>query len=178
RVCLKAGLPATAWKDDATALFTFEGEALRCSLAALEGFRSQGRFSVPCRPEDLTTMVNLCRDNMVALLLGAVPRPFFGVPDGTVNGVVLCLQQPGTREVRYFTRLSLRPGILLQTTLFSLVQTAPQYLASVRTAPEAIDTLPMGLMFLHDPVLHGSVADPHLAGVDSHNRAFLVIERN
>ena len=32
QVCIKAGLPPTAWRDDATALFTFEGESLRGRL--------------------------------------------------------------------------------------------------------------------------------------------------
>ena len=32
QVCLKAGLPPTAWRDDATTLFTFEGEVLRGTL--------------------------------------------------------------------------------------------------------------------------------------------------
>ncbi len=32
QVCVKAGLPPTAWRDDGTALFTFEGEALRAPV--------------------------------------------------------------------------------------------------------------------------------------------------
>ena len=31
---------------------------------------------------------------------------------------------------------------------------------------------------LHDPTMHGTVADPHLAGVDPQHRALLVLERN
>ncbi len=29
QVCVKAGLPPAAWKDDTTRFYTFEGEALR-----------------------------------------------------------------------------------------------------------------------------------------------------
>jgi AmmeMemoRadiSam system protein B len=44
--------------------------------------------------------------------------------------------------------------------------------------PEALAALRVGLTFLRDPVLHGTVADPHLAGLDPRQRAMLVVERN
>jgi AmmeMemoRadiSam system protein A len=38
QVCAKAGLAPSAWRDDATALFTFEGESIRgtCSVADMQ----------------------------------------------------------------------------------------------------------------------------------------------
>jgi AmmeMemoRadiSam system protein B len=177
RVCLKAGLPAAAWMEDDTALFTFEGEALHRSLAPPGG--AQPVFLLgPCRLDDLPKLTALCRANLADMLIGAAPHYFVGAADGMLNGVVVLVQQPGSNEVRSFSRLSLRPGLPLQSTLFSLVQSAAHYLAGQRIAAEAVGGMGVALTFLHDPVLHGTVADPHLAGFDPRQRAFLVMERN
>jgi len=178
QVCVKAGLPPTAWKDDATALFTFEGEALRTDLAGPAGPKPMPRLAGPCRLDDVATFVDLCRANLLSLMIGATPRYFAGAPDGTATGIVLTLHQPNRGEVRSFSRISLRPGLPVQSTLFSLVQSAAQYLVSQGTPPEAINLVQIGLVFMHDPITHGTVGDPQLGGFDARHRAFLVLERN
>jgi AmmeMemoRadiSam system protein B len=66
----------------------------------------------------------------------------------------------------------------LQATLFSLVQAAAQHLAARGATAETVDGLGVGLALLYDPVLHGTVAEPHLAGLEPRGRAVLVLERN
>ena len=57
QVCVKAGLPPTAWRDDATALFTFEGEAL---LRHDPGAGSRSPAGPPhAGPEHLTALCRL-----------------------------------------------------------------------------------------------------------------------
>jgi AmmeMemoRadiSam system radical SAM enzyme/AmmeMemoRadiSam system protein B/AmmeMemoRadiSam system protein A len=175
RVCLKAGLPAAAWKEDDTALLTFEGEVLSSPLAPFNTDPLAAPVGL-CRPEQLPGLTALCRANLGDLLRGAAPRYFAGAPDGRLNGVVLLVQRPGSDEVRSFSRTSLRPGLALQATLFGLVQSAAQYLGPI--SPAVLDTLPLGLTLLHDPVLCGSVAQAHLADFDPLERALLVLERN
>jgi AmmeMemoRadiSam system radical SAM enzyme/AmmeMemoRadiSam system protein B/AmmeMemoRadiSam system protein A len=177
QVCEKAGLAPSAWKEDATALFTFEGEALR-GRPTDPGGAPLGRRLGPCRAEDVPAYVDYCRGNLAALLSGATPAYYFwDAPDGMLNGVVLLAQRPGARDVHHFSQFSLRPGVPLQTTLFALVQAAAQHLARLGVRPETLGSVRVGLTFLHDPMLHGSVADPHLAGLDPRQRAVLVLER-
>ena len=76
QVCVKAGLPPTAWRDDATALFTFEGEALQGPAGGSEPL--PGR-PAPCRPEDLAAYASFCRSNLAALLTGATPNYYLWV---------------------------------------------------------------------------------------------------
>ncbi len=179
QVCVKAGLPPTAWLDDATALFTFEGEALRAPLAGPDGPRPAPRCPAPCRAEDLPAYVAFCQGNVAAHLTGATPNYYlWGVTDATVNGVVLTLKRPGATEALHCSQISLRPGVPLQGTLFTLAQAAAQNLAGQGAGPQALGVLEVGLTLLHDPVLHGSVASPHLAGLDPAHRAVLVLERN
>jgi AmmeMemoRadiSam system radical SAM enzyme/AmmeMemoRadiSam system protein B/AmmeMemoRadiSam system protein A len=182
QVCVKAGLPSNAWLDEATALFIFEGEVLR---SRLEGV-TPSRRSSSWWPEDLRVYADFCRTNLTALLTGGIPSYYLvGAPDGSVNGVVLSLpirQRGGTEanglEVMHFSQLSLRHGLPLQSTLFNLAQSAAQQLAAERVHPGYLSNLQPGLTILNDPAMHGTVADPHLAGCDPRHRALLVLERN
>jgi AmmeMemoRadiSam system radical SAM enzyme/AmmeMemoRadiSam system protein B/AmmeMemoRadiSam system protein A len=175
QVCVKAGLPPTAWRDDATALFTFEGQALHGTTR--DGAPVAGR-PAPCRPEELAAYATFCGNNLAALLTGATPSCYFwGATDGTVNGVVLTLLRTDTNTALYFSQSSLRPGLPLQATLYALVQAAAQALASQRITAETFNALRVGVTFLYDPALHGTVAAPHLAGLDPRERAVLVLER-
>jgi AmmeMemoRadiSam system radical SAM enzyme/AmmeMemoRadiSam system protein B/AmmeMemoRadiSam system protein A len=178
RVCAKAGLPSGAWKEDSATLFTFEGLVVKSSLAELSNGETMPCPYGPCRPEDMDDLAERCRANLTALMLGAVPPYFIGAADGTVNGLVLDLRHHQVQEPPTFSQFSLRPGLPLQATLFSLVQSAAQLLASHGVSPETLDSWHIGVTALHDPVLHGSVADPHLAGFDPQQRALLALERN
>ncbi len=186
QVCIKAGLPPTAWKEADTVLSTFEADLLRGMLreasdAATTAERAAPtrRRAGPCRAEELPGYAEFCRNNLTALLTGGIPSYyFFGAADGSVNGVVLTLNQPGAAEQLHFSQLSLRQGLPLQSTLFSLTQAAAQQLAANRIQPAALRTLQAAVTVLHDPVLHGTVGDPHLAGLDTRHRAILVQERN
>ena len=63
--------------------------------------------------------------------------------------------------------------------LLGLVQNAAQFLASTPgLTMQDMESLPIGLALLHDPNLHGTVADPQLAGFEPRRRAILVMERN
>jgi AmmeMemoRadiSam system radical SAM enzyme/AmmeMemoRadiSam system protein B/AmmeMemoRadiSam system protein A len=177
RVCMKAGLPAAAWREDDTALFTFEGEMFHSPLHDLQDSNPVAPMG-PCSADDVPKLAALCRANLLDLLQGAAPHYFVGAADGMLNGVVLFVQKPGTQEVRSFSRISLRPGLALQATLFGLVQSAAQYLANQRVHLQDVANTPVGLALLHDPVLHGTVAEPHLDGFDPRQRALLVLERN
>jgi AmmeMemoRadiSam system protein B/AmmeMemoRadiSam system radical SAM enzyme/AmmeMemoRadiSam system protein A len=178
QVCVKAGLPPTAWRDDDTAVVTFEGEAVQARLAGPDGPRPAARRPGVCRPEDVPAYADFCRGNLAALLSGATPNYYFwGAADGTVNGLVLSLHLPDGAEVPQFSQTSLRPGVPLQATLFGLVEAAARHLAQQRLRPEQFQGLRVGLAVLHDPVLHGTVADPLLAGLDPRHRAVLVHER-
>ncbi len=180
QVCIKAGLHASSWQDDATALFTFEGEVLRCPLAEEDpaSRASPARRPGVCRPDEVRAYAEFCAGNINALLQGATPNYFFlGAPDGNVNGVILTIQQAAHASATHFCQLSLRPGVPLQSTLFALCQNAAQMLArQPRTASQG--GIEVRVAILHDPVLHGTAGDPDLAGIDPSQRAILVMERN
>jgi AmmeMemoRadiSam system radical SAM enzyme/AmmeMemoRadiSam system protein B/AmmeMemoRadiSam system protein A len=178
QVCVKAGLHPTAWRDETTTLLTFEGEALRVPLGEVSGPRCADRVAGLCQHTEVAAYAELCRANVQAILRGMFPRPFLGLPDGQVNGVVLLLQRPGAQEVQTLMRLSFRPSLPLQTTLFALLQTAAQALAARRVHPDTLDNMQVGLAILHDPAMHGTAADPHFAGFDPRHRVLVLSERN
>jgi AmmeMemoRadiSam system radical SAM enzyme/AmmeMemoRadiSam system protein B/AmmeMemoRadiSam system protein A len=177
-VCIKAGLPPSAWREEDTLLFTFEGESFRGRLAESDGTPTVDRVPF-CRTEDLAAYTDFSRRELYTLLTGGTPSYYiWGLPDGTLNGVVLLLSQPQPNEVQHFSQISLRAGIPLQATLSNLIQTAARTLAAQRITRDRLATLQVGLMFLHDPAMHGTVADPELHGLDTGARAIMVAERN
>ena len=130
-----------------------------------------------CRPEDLRIYADLCRNNISALLNGTTPNCYaFGSPDGNVSGVILTLHCG--ENIENFSQVSLRPGMPLQTGLFSLCKNAAQVLADRHANGEVPAEFQVSVAILHDPVPHGTVSDHDLNGVDPGERAILVLERN
>ena len=176
RVCLKAQLPPTAWREDDTALFTFEGESFATRLQ-VEGWTPTLEHLGLGSPRNLAPYLEFCRQELTAHLTGATPSGYlWEAADGRVNGVLLLLHRPSAGTLTS-SQVSLRPGVPLQATLSALIQAAAQQLAGEGIRREALASLEVALVLLHDPALHGSVANPHLAGC-SPNRAVLVVERN
>jgi AmmeMemoRadiSam system radical SAM enzyme/AmmeMemoRadiSam system protein B/AmmeMemoRadiSam system protein A len=177
QVCLKAGLPPSAWQDDSTVLSTFEGEVLHGRLT--DGNGTTERRPGICRAEDVQAYADFCRNNINAMLSGLTPNYFFpGAPDGDVSGAILTLSGfPGEDSI-HFSQISLRPGLPLQSTLFTLCQNAAHMLARQRPAAETLAVLQVGVTILHDPVLHGTAQEADLAGMTPGERALLVLEGN
>ena len=179
QVCVKAGLPPSAWKEDATRLLVFEGQALHAPLSALDGPRPDERPPFFCRPEDLPNYTQFCRQNIAAHLMGSTPSYYlWGAPDGNLTGAVLQLRRPDREDSLSYCQLSLRPGVPLQATLTAMAQSAAQGLAAQGIDLPTVEALHIDLMLLHDPMLHGTVADPDYGGLDPTQRALLVMERN
>jgi AmmeMemoRadiSam system protein B/AmmeMemoRadiSam system protein A len=173
QVCAKAGLHPSLWKEDDTALLTFEGLSVRGGvLADGPGEPPPAPF---LSPREMAAYADFCRDNLAALLIGAAPRySFFGAPDGNVSAAVLTVGHAGAQDQLKLSHISLRPTVALQATLFQLTQLAAQALANRAVDP---DGLTVGLTVLYDPAMHGTVREPDLRGLDVRRRAVLVIER-
>ncbi len=181
QVCIKAGLPATAWLDEATTFYTFEGEVLRGSLNPGNGVQSVERRPGVCTQADLRKYADFCCNALGALVSGATPSCFLaGAADGNVAGAIVSLQRSvaGDTESMHFSQISLRPGVPLQSTLFSLCQGAAPVLAANWLAADPNAGAEVAVTILNDPVLHGTVAHPDLTGFDPRNRAIAVFERN
>lgn len=177
QVCLKAGLPATAWKEDDAQLVTFESETFGGDFdkSALGG----GEVNTPSLfgEGQIQQLAQACRDNIVAVMRGATPTYYLpNCPDGTVQGITLTLAIAGKEDATRLTQLSLRPGFPLQATLLELAKRAAQGLSAERVFPEALAGLRLELAVAYDPAMHGSVANPHLDGIDPADRAVLVLE--
>jgi AmmeMemoRadiSam system radical SAM enzyme/AmmeMemoRadiSam system protein B/AmmeMemoRadiSam system protein A len=176
RVCMKAQLPPTAWREDDTALFTFEGAAFATRLE-VDGWTPTLEHLGLASPRNLASYLEFCRQELTAHLTGGIPSGYlWGVNDGRVNGVILLLHRPGAGMLTFY-QFSMRPGVPLQSTLSALLQSAAQQIAGQGIRREALASLEVALVLLHDPAMHGTVANPHMVGC-SPNRAVLVLERN
>ncbi len=172
QVCVKAGLPTTAWQDDDTVLFRFQGEAIRGRISVEPGLVEKPF----CTPDELQKYVQYCRNNISALRRGATPSYYAtGVSDGNVNGVfVLAVHTRDSRSVSAW-RLSLKNTLPLQSTLFGLSQDLAQALQR-RGWNESETRVDVAIAYA--TALHGTAADPDLRGLDPKRRAVVVMERS
>ena len=178
--CLKAELPPTAWREDDTKLSTFEGHVIRGACdPSRDSAAALGRAAPPISAGDLAALADFCRTNLLALLSGATPSYFaFGVADANVSGIVLNVHGPDGCQLLQSSRLSLREKVPLQSTLFNLTENLAQALRQQSAAARELGGLQVHLAVLSDIAMHGSAAEPDLRGIDSKDRAVVVVERN
>ena len=177
QVCRKAGLPDTAWQDDATQLQTFEGVSIPGDFES--DLLNEIRMESPLLTEaELRTLAASCGSSIAALVQGATPSYYVpGVSDGTANGVALTLKPAGTDQAINLFNLAMRPGMPLQSTCYKLCEAAANALKNGQIRLPN-NNVTVSLSVLSDPAMHGSVANPDIRGIDPQKRAVMVMEGN
>ena len=179
QVCVKAGLHPTAWKDAATLLFTFEGEAIRGRVTGSPSGNGRGGRAAPFPAEDLPLYADFCRGNIAAVLTGATPNYYlFGQPDGRVAGLALMLRRAGRSGRSHVEPVLLAAGPAAARYAFPPgARPQPRRWPQQGVVAAQLQAWQVGLAIFTDPVLHGTVADCDLAGADWGRRALLIVER-
>ena len=177
-VCRKAGLPTNAWQLPQTRLDIFFGEKIEGTLDP-DFFKGRD-LSLPnrIRTEDAYRLATLAANNIVAMKIGATPtyvQP--ELPDGSVEGLILSVAaDPIDRTEatpaphQHWQKLSFRPGIPLQSTLFELCQQAANYFNTLGKQ----NRIRVDVTILQDPAYHGTLQEHDLQGINSEQRAILV----
>jgi AmmeMemoRadiSam system radical SAM enzyme/AmmeMemoRadiSam system protein B/AmmeMemoRadiSam system protein A len=174
QVCRKAGLSSTAWENDDAVIQTFEAVEVPGKFDEEAIVVNAGPAQL-MPPQELHVLVTHCGTNLAALARGATPSYYVpGVSDGTVHGIALSLKPSSGTPIHFF-RMTMRPGMPLQSTLFSLTETAANALKSgqIRLAG---GNVAVALTLLHDPAMHGTADEPDLRGLDPQRRALLITE--
>ncbi|MCI0359202.1 MAG: AmmeMemoRadiSam system radical SAM enzyme [Planctomycetaceae bacterium] len=176
-VSLKAELPASAWREDAASLATFEGRAIAGSVGQLLDQPPAGpAFSFTER--DLAALAEFCHRNLLALLAGATPNYFaMGLADGNVHGAIVSLVDAAGNEFLQANRLSIRSSLPLQSTLFGLTENLAQMLQRMRLSSDRFLEIKLLLTILREPAMHGTAAEPDLRGFDPARHMLLAMER-
>jgi AmmeMemoRadiSam system protein B len=175
QVCHKAGLSLDAWKSDDTLLSTFEGYAIQGKLNVPADVPAAACAPVGPSPAEVAALAGFCRGNLAALLQGATPSFYLpGGYDGGVNGAVLTVQIPGRSSPLEVSKMSFRPEMPLQATLYGLTQAAAQSVQAQPVPAGALEKATCELSVFWDPAMHGTLATPDLQGVDSRFRAVMV----
>jgi AmmeMemoRadiSam system radical SAM enzyme/AmmeMemoRadiSam system protein B/AmmeMemoRadiSam system protein A len=175
QVCRKAGLPTTAWQDAQTQLQTFEtvsiaGEFDRSTL------EQATHVTEILTAEELSVLAAHCGQNIAAIVQGATPSYYVpGVSDGNVNGITLTIRAVEGGDPIHLSRVSMRPAMALQSTLYNICESAASALRTGRIRLPG-NSLQVALSLLHDPAMNGTVTEPDLRGIDPQRRALLVQE--
>ncbi len=177
QVCIKAGLPPTAWKESDTVLFRFEGNVIygRMTRSAEEVAHFEAAQPL-YSPEQFEEFRRICKDNIAALIRGATPMYYCGtVPDSSVNGIALNVTLPGGGQEVVQARMALRDLMPLQTTAFAMCEELANQLRR-RGFLNANFNVDLSIAF--NTTMHGSIDQPSLSGINPRHRAILVSERN
>ncbi len=176
QTCLKAGLPANAWRDPETIVATFEGYSLHGRLNDLvDRLPPPGATIAGPSLQDVAKLAEFCRQNLWALYVGATPN-FYSPQafDGQMCGVALWVEGAGINGGFRECRVALRPEFPLQGTLYELTQAAARYLGSRRIAAQLVGSCQVGVAAFWDCLSHGSADNPVWSGGDAVGRALLV----
>jgi AmmeMemoRadiSam system protein B len=177
QVCQKADLYHTAWKDHDTHLGTFEGHVIAGPFEPDVAHHAIAVSRPLVTATDVAQLANHCRENIVALLQGAMASCHLpGGVDGPVQGMAITVQAPDRPQPFDLARLSLRPGLPLQSTLYGLAESAARALASPGSGGQTLAGLQVALTVLWDAAMHGTVQAPHVEGLDPARRAVLTME--
>ncbi|HEX5447346.1 MAG TPA: AmmeMemoRadiSam system radical SAM enzyme, partial [Pirellulales bacterium] len=185
QVCLKAGLPPTAWKDHDTELSLFEGDMIEGMLPELADVHATAAAPPALNANDLQALAEFCRTNIFAALTGATPSFYaFGVSDANVSGVAVALEDAAGNPWVQADQLSFRKPIPLQASLFGLSEQLGRAIGQGEIDPRRLidphrlAQVPIHLIVLFDPAMHGTVEKPDLRGIDAARRAIVVAENN
>ena len=88
-----------------------------------------------------------------------------------MQSVALSVKIPPYHIESTSSRLALRPGLPLQSTLYQCAEGAAHALQSLQLPPDALGELHADVAILYDSAMHGTVADADLRGLDPQRRA-------
>ncbi len=174
RVCLKANLPPTAWKDDAARLFKFKGQSFRGKVVNNGNMETYLNTPPIYTPDQMHGYRQFALNTLTSLLMGATPMFYCPtIPDSNINGLFLAVQISGANQEIMASRWSLTKALPLQSTLFGICEELARSLQRHR-----ITSLDVDLALIYDTAMHGTVADSDLQGIDPRSRSVLVVERS
>ena len=175
-VCIKAGLPPTAWKDDDTILYRFGGRVIRGHVEPPTEQTAVIEKPPLYSEGEVAAYAQFCRETLAALIRGATPQYYCTtVSDENVNGAMIIVTLPGTDQELNLSKLNIRQPMPLQATLFSLCE---ELASSLRRRGMLSGNYGLDVVIAHDVAMHGTAADLDLAGVDAKRRGILVTETN
>ena len=177
QVCRKAGLPTTAWTDDNAVIRSFEGYSIPGTFDQDLLVNGKDRARSMFEDAEVQRLAQHARNNVIALVQGATPSYYItDCSDGTVQGLVLSVHRMGGADAQHLTRISMRPGMPLQATLFNMVESVANSLRNERIGMQGLQGIQLGVSVLGDAAMHGTVADADLGGIVPGDRSILITE--
>jgi AmmeMemoRadiSam system radical SAM enzyme/AmmeMemoRadiSam system protein B/AmmeMemoRadiSam system protein A len=175
-VCQKAGLPIGAWEQADTQLFTFLGKSMGVPLGRFVPEDHNSFVAPPVSVEALTQYTRVVGQNIAAFSSGGTPSYVIpGLPDATVNAVVMGLQwqsdgEDSPMQQGNLIQVSYRPGVPLQSTLYQMSQQAAEMFRQRGFAGK----MQVGLTIGFDPAMHGYGPKADLEGLNTVDRGILI----
>ena len=175
RICLKAQLTPTVWKDPSARILKFAGQSFSGRVVEDEDANNYLQFYEMYSPQQIEGYANYAYETLMALFTGATPMFYCPtIPDGNVNAVFMAVKFDGHDRELMASRWSLANCVPLQSTLFGICE---ELAKNIRLSGN-IPAFRVELAIAYDPAMHGTVENSDLQGIVPLHRSVLVLERN
>lgn len=174
QTCIKAGLPPTAWKEQGTKLFRYQGVSCSAKLAEMSSEPVEIPVQQILGPREFAQYLQYIRSTIEALMKGQVPSYYCpAVSDANIQGVALLLTETESDEELVLSKWTLKQSFPMQSTVFSLCQQLAQIVTQQNLRAGEFQ---IKLVLATDPAMHGTVEKADFSNFDSKNRSLLLIE--
>lgn len=174
QTCIKAGLPPTAWKEQGTKLFRYQGVSCSAKLAEMSSEPVEIPMQQILGPREFAQYLQYIQSTIEALMKGQVPSYYCPtVSDANIQGVALLLTKTESDEELVLSKWTLKQSFPMQSTVFSLCQQLAQIVTQQNLRAGEFQ---IKLVLATDPAMHGTVEKADFSNFDSKNRSLLLIE--
>ncbi len=174
QTCIKAGLPPTAWKDQGTKLFRYQGKSCAAKLTEVTSEPVEIPVQQILSPREFAQYLQYVQSTIETLIKGQVPSYYCAaVSDSNIQGLALVLSKVDSDEELILSKWTLKQSFPMQSTTFSLCQQLAQIVERQNLRPGEFQ---VKLVLASDPAMHGTVAHSDLTNFDSRNRSLLLLE--
>lgn len=180
--CLKAGLPADAWRDGSVTFERFEGHLIKgdfpaCAAELQDDNQMVGTAYGPQpNARHIAALADFSRKNALAVLQGGTESTYLpGAFDGDVHGALVRMKLGRRGQYIESVRISLQNTIPFQSTVLELTRAICQGLKQQLGSQDAPTDFVMGLSVFYEPALQGNAVEFQSEGIKTTDRGVLVV---
>lgn len=183
--CLKAGLPADAWRDGSVKFERFEGHLIKgdfpaCAAELQDDNQIVGTaYGAQPNARHIAALADFTRQNALAFFKGGVENAYLpGAFDGNVHGALVRMKLGSRGQYMESVRMSLQNTIPFQTSVLELTKTICASIKQQIGKQDPPENFIMGLAVFYEPAKQGTAAEFDPSGIKTSDRGILVIRNN
>ena len=179
--CMKAGLPANAWRDGSVKFERFEGHLIKgdfpaCAAELQDDNQIVGTAYGPQpNARHIAALADFTRQKALAIFKGRTESAYLpGAFDGNVHGALVRMKLGSRGQYLESVRISLQNTIPFQTTVLELTKAICSGVKQQIGKQDPPENFVMGLAVFFEPAKQGTAANFDPSGIKTSDRGIFV----